>query len=129
MLRDYRLEKFLDDADRSRLNGVGAWIESGPLASGFYALLAPDKPILCAYIPDYFYSHEGQERFNQALRQSAGKNLGTLCHENDIDSCTRFAQDRGLEVVERRPVVMPVYSRRTQVRMYLMTLRLSETNK
>ena len=129
ILGDYRLEKFMDDVDRSRLSSVGAWIESGPLASGFYALLAPDKPILCAFVPDYFYSPEGREKFNQALRQSAGKSLGTLCHENDLTTCTKFAQARGLEVVEHLPVTIPVYSRQTQIRMHLMTLRLSEPNK
>lgn len=124
-LRDYRLENFLDEADRHQLADVGVWIESGPLTSGFQSLLNPDAPILCAYIPDYFYHAKGRESFERALNHSAGKKLATLCLKDNLDACNRVLADRGLEIVERYPVTMFVYSTRTNLQMYLLTLRVA----
>jgi hypothetical protein len=123
MLRDYDLKKFLDESDREQMAGVGAWVESGPLTSGFESLLAPDAPILCAYIPDYFYGDAGRERFERALQESEGRPLAALCLEGDLERCGGAAAARGLEIVERTPVKMLVYSRRTYLGMYLLRLR------
>lgn len=123
VLRDYDLKKFLDEGDRAKLAGVGAWVEAGPLTSGFESLLAPDAPILCAYIPDYFYSDAGRERFARSLEESAGREFGALCLEGDLERCGGAAAARGLEIVERSPVKMLVYSRRTYIQMYLLRLR------
>jgi hypothetical protein len=122
LLRDYDLKKFFAEADARRLTGVGAWVESGPLTSGFESLLAPDAPILCAYIPDYLNVSAGRERFARALRESAGKQLAALCLESDLEACSRTAESRGLEVVERTQVNMLVYSHRTYLKMYLLRL-------
>jgi len=123
ILRDYRLEKFLDEADAARLAGVGAWVEAGTLTSCFQSLLGPEKPILCAYVHDYFYGREGRERFDRALAASAGRPVGSLCVESDLASCRRVLAARGLEIAEEVPVKMPIYSRRTRLPMYLLALR------
>jgi hypothetical protein len=124
LLRDHELKKFFGEADAQRLAGVGAWVESGPLTSGFESLLTPDAPILCAYIPDYFSVSAGRERFARALKESAGKQFAALCFESDLEPCSRTAESRGLEVVERTPVNMLVYSHRTYLKMYLLKLRV-----
>ncbi|HZT60186.1 MAG TPA: hypothetical protein VFA21_16380, partial [Pyrinomonadaceae bacterium] len=69
LLRDYDLKKFFAEAEARRLTGVGAWVEAGPLTSGFESLLTPDAPVLCAYIPDYFSGSAGRERFDRALKE------------------------------------------------------------
>jgi hypothetical protein len=124
ILRDYRLEAFFDETDRGQLADIGVWIESAPLTSGFQSLLKPDVPILCAYIPDYFHNAEGRERFDRALKQSPGNKLASLCLQDSLDACNRVLADRGLEIVERYPVTMFVYSKRTGLQMYLLTLRV-----
>jgi hypothetical protein len=123
VLRDYRLEKFLNERERDLFYGVGAWVEAGPLTSGPISLLYPDAPILCAYVHDYFYRSEGREMFARALAHSSGKRLAALCVDSDVAFCRRMMAERGLEVAAEFPVTMPIYSRRWRIRMYLFELR------
>ena len=125
ILRDYRLEVFLNESERRELGDVGVWIESGPLTSGFQSLLKPDAPILCAYIHDFFYSKEGREAFDRSLQQSSGKRIASLCSKDDLASCTEVLARRGLQIVEQHPITIFVYSKRTSLQMYLLKLEIS----
>jgi hypothetical protein len=125
ILRDYQLGVFLNEADRHRLADVEVWIESGRLTSGFQSLLSPDAPILCAYIKDYFYTSEGRESFDRSLQESAGKKLGSLCLKDALDDCDENLARRGLQIVEKYPITMFVYSKRTALQMYLLKLEIS----
>jgi hypothetical protein len=123
LLRDYRLEKFLRPPER-RLTEVGAWVECGLLASGVESLFNSDAPILCAYVPDYFYTTEGREKFSRALAAADGKEVGALCIESQMVGCRDALARWHLEIVETVPVKVPVYSRRTTLKMVLMIVRL-----
>jgi hypothetical protein len=123
ILRDHDFAKFLAGSDRQQLEQVGAWVESGPLTSGFQSLIRPDAPILCAYIHDYFYSEPGRQKFDDAWSAAAGKNVATLCMDDQIETCTRVLNERGIAVVETAPISMLIYSRQTQLHMQLLKLR------
>ena len=123
VLRDYRLDKFLDEREAEHFRGVGAWVEAGMLSSGPVSLLDPAAPILCAYVPDYFYRAEGREMFARALAQSAGRRVAALCLASDLAACRRALAERGLGVAAEVPVTMPIYSRRWGHRMILLDVR------
>lgn len=122
-LRDYSLPKFLAPGDAQLLSETDVWIESGLLTSGYEVLAAPDAPMLCAYIHDYFYSAEGREKFARALAEARGGRVASLCLEDQVEACRRVVASRGLEIVETVPVKIPVYSRRTYMKMVLLRLR------
>lgn len=122
-LRDYSLPKFLAPGDAQLLTDTDVWIESGLLTSGYEVLTAPDAPILCAYVHDYFYSAEGREKFARALDEAGGGRIASLCLEDQVEACRQVVTRRGLEIVETVPVKIAVYSRRTHVRMVLLRLR------
>ncbi|MCA1592819.1 MAG: hypothetical protein LC754_09265, partial [Acidobacteria bacterium] len=122
VLRDYELEKFLTPAERQPLTNVEVWVESGMLTSGVESLLASDAPILCAYVGDYFVTAEGREKFAGALARGDKRRIASLCLESELRSCRDSIKRRGLEIVDAVPVQIPVYSRRTKLRMVLLTI-------
>jgi hypothetical protein len=132
LLRDRSFRAFLKDDSRS-LTDANLWVEGGLLTSGFQALANPRAPILCAYVPDYFYSSAGREKFAQALEAAQNNDISSLCLETEVDNCRRALADRDLEIISTIPVKIPVYSERTFVKMVLMRLQRNEkrdlTNK
>jgi len=122
LMRDRSFRSFLKDDSKS-LPDARLWVESGLLTSGFQALANPHAPILCAYVPDYFYSSAGREKFAHALDEAQNNDISSLCLETEIDNCRKALGDRDLEIVGTIPVKIPVYSERTFVKMVLMRLR------
>jgi hypothetical protein len=122
LMRDRSFRSFLKDDSKS-LPDARLWVESGLLTSGFQVLSNPHAPILCAYVPDYFYSSAGREKFAHALDEAQNNDISSLCLETEIDNCRKALGDRDLEIVSTIPVKIPVYSERTFVKMVLMRLR------
>ena len=122
LMRDRSFRSFLKDDSKS-LPDARLWVESGLLTSGFQVLANPHAAILCAYVPDYFYSSAGREKFAHALDEAQNNEISSLCLETEIDNCRKALGDRDLEIISTIPVKIPVYSERTFVKMVLMRLR------
>ena len=122
LMRDRSFRSFLKDDSKS-LPDARLWVEGGLLTSGFQVLANPHAAILCAYVPDYFYSSAGREKFAHALDEAQNNDISSLCLETEIDNCRKALGDRDLEIISTIPVKIPVYSERTFVKMVLMRLR------
>ncbi len=114
LLSDRSAREYLSDEERAMFDGVGAWVESGPMTSGPQVLFRPDAPQLCVYMPEFFTTEEARRKFEEALRQAEGKRLATLCMADEFKFCIEHIGRAGLGVGKISAVSLPFYSHRSK---------------
>jgi hypothetical protein len=114
LLSDRSARGYLSTEERALFDGVGAWMESGPMTSGIQVLFNAEAPQLCVYMPEFFSTEESRRRFARALELSRGKRLATLCMADEFKSCTEHLSRAGLGVGKISAVSLPYYSERAR---------------
>ncbi len=110
LFTDRSARDYLSDEERARFDGVGVWVESGPMTSGLQVLFSPDAPQLCVYMPEFFTTEVSRRKFQLALEQAEGKRLATLCMADEFKSCIEHIGRAGLGVKKISAVSLPFYS-------------------
>jgi hypothetical protein len=114
LFSDRSARGYLSDEERALFEGVGAWVESGPMTSGLQVLFRQDAPQLCVYMPEFFTTEESRRRFARALEMAEGKRLATLCMADEFKTCTEHVARAGLGVGRISAVSLPFYSHRAR---------------
>jgi hypothetical protein len=126
ILRDHELRSFLTDDERTLFDGVEVWFETAPKSTGFEVLLNPHAPIIAVRQPEYFMTGDARRQFINAVKQSSGKKMFSLCLKEDLARARQAIGERGLEVGTITPVDLPFFSPRDRISMMLIEVRIPD---
>jgi hypothetical protein len=124
MLRDRSLLSFVSDEERTLFDGVQMWVETCPKSTGFEVLLNPRAPIVAARQPEYFVTREAWRQFIRVIEEPAEKKMFSLCLNDDLQTAKQVIVQRGLEVGQLTPVMIPFFSQRDRIGMMLIEIRI-----
>jgi hypothetical protein len=114
LLRDRAPQKFLSDEERSLIEGVDVWAQTGPLTGGYQLTLRPDAPQWCLFMPEFFSTAEARARFARAVEDARGRRVYTLALTEYLASSVENVQAAGLGVGRVTPLSLPFYSDRAR---------------
>src|SRR5437660_9245345 len=124
--RDRDLTKFQLAGNQRLFAQVDAWIVSSVKSNGIESLLQPNVPMLAVNNLEYFGQPEARRRFAVALDSLLGKRVFSLSLTDEFDSALDLLNRRNLGIGEVRDVIIPFYSRRTQIHMKLIQIVVPE---
>ena len=119
IFRDRRLRDFMNNETRALIDGVGAWVDTGPKANAFEVLARPGAPVIGVNHHEFFTTRPARERFVRALL-AAPAPLYSLCMPEDLAEARRHLESHLLSAGRVRPVSLPFFSQRARVSMMLV---------
>lgn len=125
IFRDRRLRDFANEETRALLDGVGAWIDTGPKANALESLYSPGVPVLGVNHHEYFTTRPARERFVRAL-MAAPAPLYSLCLPEDLAEARRNLESHRLSAGRVTPVRLSFFSPRRSLGMMLVEVRRPE---
>jgi hypothetical protein len=122
VLRDRSLAAFLDEEERARYAGVGAWVETGAKSTGLEVLLNPRAPVVAIDHWEYFDTRTSRRRYVEAVEGAPDAELFSLCFPEDLAAIKEAVGRYGLSVGRVTNVAIPFFSSRDVVGMMLVEI-------
>lgn len=114
LLRDREPRGFLSDEERALFDGVGVWVESSPVTSGFQVMLNREAPEWCLYMSEFFETEESRARFARAVEAARGKRMYTLCMTEEFKFAASNIRRAGFRIGAIRMLSLPYYSHKAR---------------